>query len=528
MSDGRHYFIDSELVPFKSVPKPSPLEDSIARSLCWNEGQTPQSRTSSSSASGESLDVSAFVFGELFAAFNTVKTGEKDVDAGQLGGGMLSPLERKFLRVLSQIASHEKAVPFLHPFDSIPLPNYGKLVPNQLDLCTIASRVLARVYAPSSNQTLGVTARSPSQSDPVAKVIAQFQDDLFDVFLNAALYHQVGTQLCGDALVLTQYTAEALVRHELPLLHSYVLPPSANQAEGGSGGNSRKRRRATLAAEKSQSQLFLEATLLSCIQSLRRHAGESTNGSSSSLAPGRVPSPYGTLFPIKGADMLFDRLPRSLDRLAGDVVSGKFCYGGYASFVRVVDAMLVSFMATNPSLPQRIQAAQLRADLDNVLSEGINVVAKEFLDSAGKKSKALPFVVSSSTFHEGLWRRERREDLWRESRLETDAFKSMPTSESQPMLGVVMSLIALDTTRLFTYPVLSALYIDKILLPMDFSTVKYKLIRGLYRNCGEVLQDLELMYDNCLQFNGPASEYTKEIARIRIQLADLLQGVGLL
>jgi hypothetical protein len=45
-------------------------------------------------------------------------------------------------------------------------------------------------------------------------------------------------------------------------------------------------------------------------------------------------------------------------------------------------------------------------------------------------------------------------------------------------------------------------YPDIIKNPMDFSTIKKKLNHAIYRNCREFCDDMNLVFDNCILYNG--------------------------
>ena len=49
-------------------------------------------------------------------------------------------------------------------------------------------------------------------------------------------------------------------------------------------------------------------------------------------------------------------------------------------------------------------------------------------------------------------------------------------------------------------------YFDIIKQPMDFSLVRHKLQTNQYLRCQEFLYDLNLVFDNCIQYNGENSQ----------------------
>jgi hypothetical protein len=45
-------------------------------------------------------------------------------------------------------------------------------------------------------------------------------------------------------------------------------------------------------------------------------------------------------------------------------------------------------------------------------------------------------------------------------------------------------------------------YFDIIKHPMDFSTIKRKLNKNQYTKCKEFCDDMELVFNNCILYNG--------------------------
>jgi len=43
--------------------------------------------------------------------------------------------------------------------------------------------------------------------------------------------------------------------------------------------------------------------------------------------------------------------------------------------------------------------------------------------------------------------------------------------------------------------------------PMDFGTIKQKLATGAYTKCQEFVTDVELVFQNCLDYNGETSDF---------------------
>lgn len=60
-------------------------------------------------------------------------------------------------------------------------------------------------------------------------------------------------------------------------------------------------------------------------------------------------------------------------------------------------------------------------------------------------------------------------------------------------------------------------YSDIIKRPMDFTTMRTKLSQQIYKSLGEFRKDLDLIWSNCLQFNGkePTNVYSKKAIELR-------------
>lgn len=57
-------------------------------------------------------------------------------------------------------------------------------------------------------------------------------------------------------------------------------------------------------------------------------------------------------------------------------------------------------------------------------------------------------------------------------------------------------------------------YNDIITNPMDFGTIKFKLNNGVYVKISEFIEDMKLVFDNCILYNGANSD----VGRIGIDL----------
>ena len=68
-------------------------------------------------------------------------------------------------------------------------------------------------------------------------------------------------------------------------------------------------------------------------------------------------------------------------------------------------------------------------------------------------------------------------------------------------------------------------YFDVIKEPMDFGTIKQRLIHGKYFRMQEVIRDIEKCFENCLTYNGedsPAGQscmkVMREYKKLKLQL----------
>lgn len=66
-------------------------------------------------------------------------------------------------------------------------------------------------------------------------------------------------------------------------------------------------------------------------------------------------------------------------------------------------------------------------------------------------------------------------------------------------------------------------YFRLVLSPMDLGTIRSRLSNNFYRHAGEALDDINLMLDNCLFYNGPQTE----IAQIATDLLQWRNGMEL-
>ena len=66
-------------------------------------------------------------------------------------------------------------------------------------------------------------------------------------------------------------------------------------------------------------------------------------------------------------------------------------------------------------------------------------------------------------------------------------------------------------------------YFEQIEKPMDYGTMKKKLLNGEYRSAQAMQKDFILVMQNCLQFNAPDSEIVKEARQQALMRPDMLR-----
>lgn len=52
-------------------------------------------------------------------------------------------------------------------------------------------------------------------------------------------------------------------------------------------------------------------------------------------------------------------------------------------------------------------------------------------------------------------------------------------------------------------------YFEIIEEPMDFGTIKKKLFNNVYENVNEYIRDMNLVFDNCVEYNGSENMVAK-------------------
>lgn len=58
-------------------------------------------------------------------------------------------------------------------------------------------------------------------------------------------------------------------------------------------------------------------------------------------------------------------------------------------------------------------------------------------------------------------------------------------------------------------------YFEIITEPMDFGTVKKKLTHNVYGNIAEFIRDMNLVFDNCVKYNGSENIVAKHAIEIK-------------
>jgi hypothetical protein len=71
-------------------------------------------------------------------------------------------------------------------------------------------------------------------------------------------------------------------------------------------------------------------------------------------------------------------------------------------------------------------------------------------------------------------------------------------------------------------------YFDIVKNPMDFGTVRRKLSHNVYGNAKEFIEDMLLVFSNCVLYNGNESDVGKVGLEVRRQFEELARTNGLL
>jgi Bromodomain len=100
----------------------------------------------------------------------------------------------------------------------------------------------------------------------------------------------------------------------------------------------------------------------------------------------------------------------------------------------------------------------------------------------------------------------------------------------QKMLSVIRGLRLHEHYWVFAHPVTEDIaedYLDFISEPMDLTTIKTKLESEDYTSFADVLQDIRLIFDNCLTYNGRSGKYAKYAREFEQQIRVLMARRGL-
>merc|ERR1712100_897605 len=69
-------------------------------------------------------------------------------------------------------------------------------------------------------------------------------------------------------------------------------------------------------------------------------------------------------------------------------------------------------------------------------------------------------------------------------------------------------------------------YYEQVKTPMDYGTMKKKLLAGEYRSAQAMQKDFILVMQNCLQFNAPNSEIVQEARQQALMRPTLLRNAA--
>ena len=92
---------------------------------------------------------------------------------------------------------------------------------------------------------------------------------------------------------------------------------------------------------------------------------------------------------------------------------------------------------------------------------------------------------------------------------------------------VIEMLLDADKHQLFRDPVerrIAPHYYNYITKPICLKNMKHKATRDEYTSSENFLEDLELMKNNAVQFNGPNNDISKEAARLEMLGTDMING----
>ena len=69
-------------------------------------------------------------------------------------------------------------------------------------------------------------------------------------------------------------------------------------------------------------------------------------------------------------------------------------------------------------------------------------------------------------------------------------------------------------------------YFDVIKQPMDFGTIKRKLMYNVYGNMEEFINDMNLVFNNCLEYNGAENTVTVFAMKIKSLFESIIKEVS--
>ena len=70
-------------------------------------------------------------------------------------------------------------------------------------------------------------------------------------------------------------------------------------------------------------------------------------------------------------------------------------------------------------------------------------------------------------------------------------------------------------------------YLQIIKNPMDFSTIKRKLLNNLYTNFKQFTEDIGLVFDNCYMYNGANSSVGLACTLVKNEYQKLYEQMGM-
>jgi len=99
--------------------------------------------------------------------------------------------------------------------------------------------------------------------------------------------------------------------------------------------------------------------------------------------------------------------------------------------------------------------------------------------------------------------------------------------EKTKMKAIVSKLMKMKDAKPFNSPVSTKEvpeYLKTVKTPMDFGTIMDKIQDSSYSSIYEFIEDIHLVFANCIQFNGHSNQYTKDVKNVAEQFETLMKS----